>query len=210
MPRWLERALPHFDIEGEAVEREIALAGWPEPRSTAVVAADDLGVVDGDRVLYTGVTMRMEPGDTLVVTGDDPRASRALLLTIAGRLAPTDGIVKVAGHLLPGRGAWVRRHVGVALLFGSADPLAELRRALRGSALVVVDGLDAVPPGSARDQAAALLRDAAAAATIVVAAADAAMARRILVEAGRMPIIDLDLRIRIPASPDADTAEVTA
>ncbi|HEY6799382.1 MAG TPA: MMPL family transporter, partial [Agromyces sp.] len=34
MPRWLERILPHFDIEGEAVERELSLANWPEPGTT--------------------------------------------------------------------------------------------------------------------------------------------------------------------------------
>ena len=42
MPRWLDRVLPRFDIEGEAVERELALADWPEPDTTAVVVAEDL------------------------------------------------------------------------------------------------------------------------------------------------------------------------
>src|SRR5690606_2014856 len=31
LPRRLERMLPHVDIEGEAVERELSLADWPEP-----------------------------------------------------------------------------------------------------------------------------------------------------------------------------------
>ena len=44
MPQWLDRVLPHFDIEGEAVERELALADWPEPDTTAAVVAEDARV----------------------------------------------------------------------------------------------------------------------------------------------------------------------
>jgi RND superfamily putative drug exporter len=167
MPRWLERVLPHFDIEGEAVERELSLAEWPEPGTTAVVVGEDVAVradggAAGDVVLFDGATFRIEPGGTLLVTGD-PRASRAFGLAVAGRLAPTDGRLRVAGHLLPERAAWVRAHVGVALLADADDPVRELRRALGGrTALVVIDGVDGLDPAE-RDQAAALLRDAQAA-----------------------------------------------
>lgn len=164
MPRWLERALPHFDIEGEAVERELALASWPEPETTAAVVGEGLSVSADDGagdtiVLFDGATFRVEPGGTLLVTGE-PRAVRAFGLAVAGRLAPSDGLLRVAGHLLPGRAAWVRAHVGVALLADAEDPVRELRRALGGrTSLVVIDGIDALDPAG-RDQAAALLRDA--------------------------------------------------
>lgn len=167
MPRWLERALPHFDIEGEAVERELALAAWPEPDTTAAVVGEGLAVradggAAGDIVLFDGATFRVEPGGTLLVTGE-PRAVRAFGLAVAGRLEPSDGLLRVAGHLLPGRAAWVRAHVGVALLADADDPVRELRRALGGrTSLVVIDGVDALDPAE-RDQAAALLRDAQAA-----------------------------------------------
>ena len=72
IPRWLDRVLPHFDIEGEAVERELSLADWPEPDTTAVVVAEDLDVSDDGRVLLTDVSFRAEPGDSLVVTAADP------------------------------------------------------------------------------------------------------------------------------------------
>ncbi len=124
IPRWLDRVLPHFDIEGEAVERELSLADWPERDTTAVVVAEDLDVSDDGRVLLTDVSFRAEPGDSLVVTSAVPASATALLLTVAGRLAPTDGRLRVAGHLLPERGAWVRAHVGVALLRGSDEPAA--------------------------------------------------------------------------------------
>ncbi|WP_061782292.1 MMPL family transporter [Microbacterium hominis] len=166
MPRWLDRVLPHFDIEGEAVERELALTAWPEPGYDGALAADDLTVrVDGgagvgEVMLFRASTIRLEQGGTLLATAADPRAGRAFVLAVAGRVDPSEGRLRVAGHLLPGRGAWVRAHVGVALLDGAAAPLTELRRALAGgTTIVAIDGLDTLT-GADRDQAAALLRDA--------------------------------------------------
>jgi len=168
MPRWLDRLLPHFDIEGEAVERELALAEWPAPDYRGPLAGAGLAVrADGggragEVTLFAGADVRLEDGDSLLVTAADPRAVRAFVLMVAGRVAPSEGTLRVGGHLLPGRAAWVRAHVGVALLDGAADPLRELRRALAGGTrLVAVDGLDTLG-GADRDQAAALLRDAAA------------------------------------------------
>ncbi|WP_442576836.1 MMPL family transporter [Microbacterium sp. F51-2R] len=190
-PRWLERLLPHFDIEGEAVERELALADWPGPDSTAVVVADGVEVADEGRVLVADVSLSVEPGEALVVSGD-PIASTAVLLAIAGRLAPTGGRLRVAGHLLPERAAWVRAHAGVALLHSSADPLDELRHALRGrTSLVVIDGADAFGDRQ-REEAARMLRDAGDV-TVVVSATDADAAQALLAGAGRphAPVIDL-------------------
>lgn len=174
MPRWLDRVLPHFDIEGEAVERELALAHWPEDAATTPLVGEDLAVRAaevrdaGEVTLFSGVSFRLAHGGTLLVTSPDPRAARAFALMVGGRLAAggatqVTGRLRVAGHLLPGRAAWVRAHVGVALLEGSPEPVRELRRALAGGTrLVVVDGLDSLT-GADRDQAAALLRDAAVA-----------------------------------------------
>ncbi|WP_243074206.1 MMPL family transporter [Microbacterium sp. SS28] len=204
MPRWLDRVLPHFDIEGEAVERELALANWPEPDTTAVVAAELLDVSDEGRTLVTDVTFRVEPRESLVVTSDSPASATGLLLAVAGRLAPTDGRLRVAGHLLPERAAWVRAHVGVALLHGAQEPLDDLRRALRGrTSLVVVDGIDALTPAE-RTQAAGMLRDAASVA-LVVSATDAAVARALLADAGRAPLPTLD----VSRTPALSAAEVT-
>ncbi|QIG39733.1 MMPL family transporter [Microbacterium sp. 4R-513] len=191
MPRWLDRVLPHFDIEGEAVERELALAEWPGPDSTAVVVAEDLEVADEGRALVRGVSLSVEPGESLVVTGD-PVAASAVLLALSGRLAATGGRLRVAGHLLPERAAWVRAHVGVALLHASADPLDELRDALRGrTSLAVIDGADALTEPQ-RWEAARMLRDASPV-TLVVSAADAASAQALLIGAGRAEASVLDL-----------------
>ncbi|SDQ26165.1 efflux RND transporter permease subunit [Microbacterium sp. cf332] len=165
MPRWLDRILPHFDIEGEAVERELSLRDWPERNTSAAVVGDDVAVYadeDGRSAVFAGATFRLEPGDTLVASHPDPRVGRAFALAVSGRLRVEGGRLRVGGHLLPERAPWVRSHVGLALLDTAGDPIAELRRAVAGSTtIVVVDGLDAVT-GAERDQVAAVLRDAAA------------------------------------------------
>ncbi|MBW9121276.1 MMPL family transporter [Microbacterium trichothecenolyticum] len=220
MPRWLERVLPHFDIEGEAVERELSLAEWPEPDTTAVVVGDgvavraDAGGSAGEVVLFEDAAFRVEPGGTLIATGD-PRAARAFALTIAARLATTDGRLRVAGHLLPERGAWVRAHVGLALLADADDRVPALRRALAGKAsLVVIEGVDALEHAE-RDQAAALLRDAAAALaagdqrlTLVVTGRTESAALALLADAHRPDVTSITLRSATTQT--TPTAEVNA
>ncbi len=196
LPKWLERTLPHFDIEGEAVERELALADWPEPNSTAAVVAENVGVSAGDVRLVDDVALRVERGGAIVITGKDARGPRALLLALAGRAA-LEGRARVGGHLLPGREAWVRAHVGVALLDGSAEPVRDLRRALNGRPrILVIDGVDALVPASAHDQAAAALRDATAATpdlTLVVSSTRPDAAQALMADAGRPAVHVLDI-----------------
>ncbi len=189
MPRRLDRVLPRLDIEGEAVERELQLADWPEPDSTSPLVGEDVGVDADGTALFAPASFRLEPGGTLLVTGD-ARAARAFALTVAGRLEPSAGLLRVAGHLLPGRAAWVRAHVGLALLADSTDPVGDLRRALRGATLVVVDGLDALG-----GRAAALLRDASRSRplTVVVTASSEGSALAILADAQRPDVTSLAL-----------------
>jgi RND superfamily putative drug exporter len=206
IPAWLQRILPHVDIEGEAVERERHLADWPGDDS--VIAADGL-VVGGDSPLVEGVSLRLAPGEAQIVVDDDPRARRALALTLAGRIPPDDGRLRVAGHLLPGRAAWVRAHVGCVLVDGSDAAIDDLREALRGrSEVVVIDGLDRLT-GARRGQATALLRDAAIARPLAVfaTASDADTALTVLTEAGWPAAETLDIRARRRA---IDATEVTA
>lgn len=187
LPSRLEQILPRVDVEGEAVERERHLAGWPGDGS--IVAADAL-TVTAEEPLVEDLSVRIRPGGALIATGGDARTRRALALTIAGRLTPTDGRLRVAGHLLPGRAAWVRSHVGCVLVADAdadADAvLADLAEALRGrSPLVIIDGLDRLP-SSQRGEAIAMLRTAAASRTLTMfaTAADADAARITLAEAG--------------------------
>jgi RND superfamily putative drug exporter len=211
-PRWLDRLLPHFDIEGEAVERELALADWPGPDSTAVIVSEDLALRGDHGTVFGPTDLRVEPGEAIIVTSDDPHAVRALALTVAGRLPSTDGRLRVAGHLLPERAAWVRARTGIALLEDADEPIDELQRAVEDApAVIVLDGLDALARVSraARERAIGMLRDAASGRTAAVlatvsgSAADVAAARTLLTDAG--------FRTTEPVTlPVAPTAEVFA
>ncbi|KJL21187.1 Membrane protein YdfJ [Microbacterium oxydans] len=207
LPRWLEKILPRIDVEGEAVERERHLAAWPGDGS--IVAADDLEI-SADAPVVQGLSVRIPEGGAVIATGGDLRAGRALALTVAGRLMPTDGRLRVAGHLLPGRAAWVRAHVGCVLVDDADAALDDLAEALRGkSPIVVIDGIDRLN-GSQRDQATAMLRDAAASRTLAVfaTASDARSARATLAEAGWPDPQTLDTRA--PRRSAAESTEVTA
>ncbi|MGO1802761.1 MAG: efflux RND transporter permease subunit [Microbacteriaceae bacterium] len=193
LPAWLERILPSVDIEGEAVERERHLAAWPGDDS--IVAADGL-VLSADAPIVESLSLRLSPGDALIATGSERRVRRAVALAIAGRLVPDAGKLRVGGHLLPGRAAWVRRHVGSVLVDDTDAALLDLREALRGtSALVVIDGIDRFTGGQ-RDQATAMLQRAAASRPLAVfaTASDQGIARTILAEAAwpAADIIDVD------------------
>ncbi len=189
IPAWLERILPSVDIEGEAVERERHLAEWPGDDS--VVAADDLVLADAG---IDGLHLRLAPGGAAVLTGRTPGARRALALAVAGRVTPDGGRLRVAGHLLPGRAAWVRSHVGAVIASDAGPTARDLAEALRGRpALVVIDGVDRLTP-AARDQLAARLRDADAGTALLFTAASPDAAREILSSAGRPTpeLIDVD------------------
>jgi len=201
IPRWMQRILPHVDIEGEAVERERALEAWPGDGS--VLAADDLVVDEAD---IHGAHLRLAPGGSLVVTGTTSRALRALALVLAGRVTPDAGRLRVAGHLLPGRAVWVRAHVGVALL-DEPDAPAHVGEALRGhTTLVILHGIERMSL-SHRDQIVAQLRDAGDALAVVFTTTDPDAAQRLLVDAGRAPASVSDLS-RTSVLPDP--TEVTA
>ncbi|NQX25820.1 MMPL family transporter [Microbacteriaceae bacterium VKM Ac-2854] len=138
MPRWLDKALPSFDVEGEGLTKELALADFG---GDAVIAAEGLSLPGQ----YTDLAFEVPEGGILVIQGAHRSGKSALLLSIAGRLKPEDGKLKVAGFVVPIRAAAVRGKVAVARLAGAADPVAEVRAALAAKpAIVAIDDLDSV------------------------------------------------------------------
>ncbi|WP_367882354.1 MMPL family transporter [Rathayibacter oskolensis] len=89
MPRWLDRILPSFDVEGEGLTKELALRDWPEPGATDAVAAEGLTLNGPDGPLYSDVAVRLPAGGALVVHGPHRSGRTALLLTLAGGSRPT-------------------------------------------------------------------------------------------------------------------------
>ena len=105
MPAWLDRALPSFDVEGEGLHRELSLAGWPG-EGTAVAAR---GLELAPRAdVATAIDLEVPERGVLVVDGP-ARAVTGLLLTLAGRVRPEGGDLKVDDLVLPERAATVRR-----------------------------------------------------------------------------------------------------
>ncbi|MFS0705664.1 MMPL family transporter [Cellulomonas sp. 179-A 9B4 NHS] len=156
MPRWLDRALPSFDVEGEALHRELALASWPGD-DDVVLAARHLrpAVADGT----DEVDLAVRTGGVLVVRAEEPARVTALLLTLAGRLEPLAGDLKVDGLVLPVRAAAVRRRAGyVDLRTDGVDGLAAA--GAERPRVLVVDRTDVVTDAADRARVAGLLRRA--------------------------------------------------
>ncbi len=137
LPKWLDRILPSLDIEGESLARQLRMADWPAPGDTSVVYAE--GLVVGDHpALVNGLTVRLDPGQVLGVTGS-PTARAALLLALGGRMAPSGGQIKVLGHVLPDAAAKLRRESYCADAL-TPDLANQLGRTSAG--LILVDDVD--------------------------------------------------------------------
>ncbi|WP_407319431.1 MMPL family transporter [Isoptericola halotolerans] len=182
MPRWLDRALPTFDVEGEGLAKELRLAAWPgdrpDGRADAVVVRDlevagPRGPGRGEPPLVGPVSVRVPDGGTLAVHGDAAAPVNAFLLAVAGRLHPDAGVAKVAGLVLPERAPAVRSRVAVVdAVQEDGDPAGAVTAAVRqGATIVVVDRTDVVADRPARAALATALSGAhAAGATLLVGA----------------------------------------
>ena len=109
LPRWIDRRLPTFDVEGEALAHQLSLRDWPTSDDSHLVYAEGLHVPGTDGEL--GVALR--PGDVVVVDGRVSSGKSALLLTLAGRMRLGAGRAKVTGLVLPEQAAAIRRRTAV-------------------------------------------------------------------------------------------------
>ena len=86
MPRWLDKLLPAFDVEGEGLARELAHASWPADNPNARIASADLTLPQVGRV----PELRVSAGEVLVLDPADAR-SAALAAVLSGRGAMKAG-----------------------------------------------------------------------------------------------------------------------
>src|SRR3546814_20109512 len=84
IPRWLDRMLPKLDVEGEAVERELALQDWPGPDSRADLVADGVGLVAREAELFAGISPSFEPGTAAALPAAAQHRARARHWTVTG------------------------------------------------------------------------------------------------------------------------------
>lgn len=161
LPRWLDRRLPSFDVEGEALEHMLALRDWPYPGCTDVLYTEGYGVRDHHGPLAAPADLHLAPGQVLVLEGN-PEIRTPILLGLAGRVRAVDGKIKVAGQILPEQAGAVRRKV--AVVEGARGRVrTELTAALRDPQveLVIVDGADAVGDHDERAAIASLIEEVA-------------------------------------------------
>lgn len=152
MPKWLDRVLPSFDVEGEGLTRELSLTDWPEPGATDAVATGDLEVSGRSGLIVGPVSVRVPDGGTLLVRGDATAPVSAFLLAVSGRLRVTGGVAKTTGLVLPERASSVRHNVAVVdSAAEGGHPAEAVRRALRDKPRVlVVDATETVGDLTAR------------------------------------------------------------
>ena len=126
-PKFLHRAIPHADVEGEKLGEHIRNSTWAQEHSSSIVHAHYL-VLDGDASRHP-LTLEWQPGDRLDLVAE-PHLARVLAATVAGALPPASGSLHVAGHPIPSETRSARSKVSVWSPQDS-DALTPLGEALR-------------------------------------------------------------------------------
>ena len=154
LPGWIDRRLPVFDAEGDALIHELRLADWPSADSDDAINASGLGREDDrGRSVYSGVDIALGRGQLLVVHGHGPTGKSALLFTLAGRVRRIQGDLKVLGHVLPQHLTTVRRDVAVISCHDTLNPAADVMAALADDVeLILIDDVDLVLRNDSREQ----------------------------------------------------------
>ena len=141
LPRWLDKALPTFDVEGEVLTEKLKLDQWPG--TDHVLYAEDIAVEE----LVPDTSLALEAGNVIGVAG--PVSSRTgLALALTGRLGVTSGRARVAGELLPGAASAVHRRTRYSDL--SQDPAALISLRPAAGSVAFVDSVESVDAGDER------------------------------------------------------------
>lgn len=162
MPKWLDKALPVFDMEGEVLTKQLELADWPG--TDAVLYAEDVEV-EG---LVEPFSLQVRVGEVAGIVG--PVGARgAALLALGGRLETSGGRGRISGALLPESSSAIRRRSLVVDVARAGAGVAELERlSPKEGSVVFVDGLDAVGSAAERETLQRFVERARAEATFAV------------------------------------------
>ncbi|NKY98472.1 ATP-binding cassette domain-containing protein [Nocardiopsis alborubida] len=93
----------------------------------ARVQAEGVGLATREGPVYTGVGFTARPGTLTVFRADSGGGRSALLLTLTGRMRPSEGTLYVDGHALPRHARRVRRISSLGLM-DEVNPLDERLR----------------------------------------------------------------------------------
>ena len=120
MPRWLDRLLPVFDVEGAGLARELQYAQWPADMPEARIANSKLTLARNVSVPET----RVAPGESLHLDAAETWAL-PFANALTGRAKPRAGILTVTGLLQPERAGTLRGRTAWATPQGIAQVLAD-------------------------------------------------------------------------------------
>ncbi|GAB3714186.1 ATP-binding cassette domain-containing protein [Nocardiopsis oceani] len=84
----------------------------------ARVHAEGVTLTTGEGPVYTGIDFTARPGTLTVFQADSGGGRSALLLTLTGRMKPTEGTLHVDGYTLPKEARKVRRISSLGLMSG--------------------------------------------------------------------------------------------
>lgn len=93
----------------------------PPPQEGAFIVARGLGLKTLAGYAYRGIDVEVRRGELLAVRGRNGSGKTALLLTLAGRMKSTEGVLTVDGVELPRHRAKIQRRVGLGLIAGLND-----------------------------------------------------------------------------------------
>ena len=129
IPRWLDRALPRIDVEGQSLVKHVEQTEWDEANPGVAVRAEQLvlpsseGPVEIDLMVPSGVVWTVEH--------DDPRWRSALVWTVAGWRKPEGGVLGVLGCVLPEESGFVRKKARVVPASSRDEDELTVRQYLR-------------------------------------------------------------------------------
>lgn len=157
LPKWLDKLLPSFDVEGESLHHQLALADWPTPDSKHAIYAEGLTAIAKQGAVFHDVNIELNPGEVLTVESKSSAARSGLLLALSGRLQLDSGRAKVAGLVLPEQAGAIRARTAVidGASDGLPDQLAKLIK--KEVAVILIDRADLIQGGDDRHALAQLL-----------------------------------------------------
>lgn len=138
LPKWLDRILPTFDVEGEVLTHKLEMANWP--------GTDDL--VHAEGLAVEGIVNPLDlsvPAGAIVALVGPVGARTGAAMALSGRLGTTSGRARVAGELLPQSASTVRRrttHVDLAVARDVEQTLRDVNP--QNGGVVIIDSVDVV------------------------------------------------------------------
>ncbi|HYI56548.1 MAG TPA: MMPL family transporter, partial [Microlunatus sp.] len=126
MPRRLDRALPHIDVEGSALVRHVEQVEWDQTHGAVAIRAEAASITTATGPV--AVDLSAPHHVTLTFEHPDPAVRSSLVWTVAGWRKPVGGVLAVLGHVLPEEAASVRKAVRIVPLPSPGDDPVGVRR----------------------------------------------------------------------------------